>query len=180
VRALRSSAEIERSLKRDAASLFGRALTSITKADIRSVLEPKGATHIANRLHGYLRTFYKWALDHDLVAATPVPSARPLKTENGRERVLSDDELAQVWRATETRPVAKRGIVQLLILTGSSSSTSMIVPCPVKSFSAASSALYARDQLATATGSLATSTFTDCSCPRPVCPSPSSRPTAPI
>jgi integrase len=38
--------------------------------------------------------------------------------EPKRERVLSDDELAAVWRATENRPKHKRGIVQLLILTG--------------------------------------------------------------
>jgi integrase len=99
-------------------ALWCKPLTNITKADIRALLDAKGATHIANRLHGALGTFYRWAIDRDLTPISPVPSARPLTVEESRKRVLSDCELAKVWHATTDRPLPKQAIVRLLILTG--------------------------------------------------------------
>jgi integrase len=118
VRKLRSAGELDRLLHKELSALSARPLTSITKADIRALLDAKGATHIANRLHGALGTFYRWAIDRDLTPTSPVPSARPLTVEESRKRVLSDCELAKVWHATTDRPLPKQAIVRLLILTG--------------------------------------------------------------
>jgi integrase len=70
----------------------------------------------ANRVHGIVRKFFNWCIEHDLIANSPVAGVRAPNKEVSRDRVLTDDELRTVWRAVETDPHA--AIVQLLILTG--------------------------------------------------------------
>jgi integrase len=109
---------MEQMLRRELAPIMVRPIANVSRLDIRAVLADKGETHMANRLHSALRTMWRWFIDQELASVSPIPLSRPLKTEESRQRVLSDDELASVWRATEDRPGPLRAIVRTLILTG--------------------------------------------------------------
>jgi len=119
-RARKSHYEIGRILRKDAPALVGKPIAKVTTDDIWPVLEAKGRTPAANRLHSTLSGFFKWAngSKRKLIRVSPMPAERPLSKEKKRNRVLSDDELTRVWRATEKRPVERRGVVQMLILSG--------------------------------------------------------------
>jgi integrase len=67
--------------------------------------------------HAYavLRAFVRWAHDRNYVDRNPMERMRSPEKYASRERILSDDELAKVWKAA--RGTYGR-IVKLLILTG--------------------------------------------------------------
>jgi integrase len=91
-----------------------RKLETITRGDVRSMIERIEAPMTANRVHGIVRKFFNWCVEQDLIANSPAAGVRAPNKETPRDRVLTDDELREVWRAVETHAA----IVRLLILTG--------------------------------------------------------------
>jgi integrase len=70
----------------------------------------------ANRARQSLSTFFGWAMREGLTETNPVSATNLAVEEKSRERVLSNDELAAIWRAC---PEDNFGaIVRLLMLTG--------------------------------------------------------------
>ena len=121
VRAPKSRAEVERLLRHDCADLLAMPVASITRADTRQVLDAirkRGAIIVANQVHQHLKSIFRWAQDREMVAAVPLDREAPSGAEKPRSRVLSDDELAKVWRATAARPLPLQGAERILILTG--------------------------------------------------------------
>jgi integrase len=114
--------EVERLLAYDLAPLMPKALSSITRSDTRAAIDAivaRGAKVTANRVYQHLRAVLRWAVKRELIKDAPIdPADVSLHEEKSRERVLTDDELLQVWRATADRPAPLRAIVRLLILTG--------------------------------------------------------------
>lgn len=99
----------------------GRRLSEITKADVRGLIDriaKRGAPVSANRCLASIKAFFNWAISVDVITgASPAAAIRPPAPETPRERVLTDDELGAVWRAS--LELAEYGaIVRLLILTG--------------------------------------------------------------
>jgi integrase len=100
-----------------------RALRALRKP-LKGAPEQRGnrtkGNAIASRTAAYGRSCYTWAVKHQLVKANPF-DAVPLsdfKTE-ARDRVLTDDELAAIWRAAEATDAKVFGsLVRHLILTG--------------------------------------------------------------
>ncbi|PVE23642.1 site-specific integrase [Microvirga sp. KLBC 81] len=70
----------------------------------------------ANRARQSLSTFFGWAMREGLTEANPVTATNQAAEEKSRERVLSDDELAAIWRACPDDNFG--AIVRLLMLTG--------------------------------------------------------------
>ena len=92
------------------------ALTSkVVKATLYRIADD-GKKATARLTGAYGRAAYGWAIGRDLLAENPFAGVS-LGAVASRERVLSDDELRAVWRATGG-PGAYDGIVRLLILTG--------------------------------------------------------------
>jgi integrase len=112
--------ETERLLRRDFLPSWGRKpVGSITKSDVLTVLEGKrerpGA---ANHAFGAIRTFFNWCLRYDYRTTSPCAGlSLPAKTGT-RSRVLTDEELAAVWRGAASAEYPYGAIVQLMILTG--------------------------------------------------------------
>jgi integrase len=106
----------ERWLRQGAKEWEGRKLDSITRADVRAMLDRIDAPMVANRTHSIVRKFFNWCVENDLIANSPVAGVRAPNKETARDRVLTDEELAAVWRATEND--SHGPIVHLLILTG--------------------------------------------------------------
>jgi integrase len=84
-----------------------RALDDLTK---------DGKTAMASRTAAYGRACYHWAVKRGSFTANPFQEL-PLAPVAKRERVLSDAELAAVWKAT-AGPGSFNAIVRTLMLTG--------------------------------------------------------------
>ena len=78
----------------------GRDLKSITRRDVIQLLDPimdQGLPIAANKALAALRKLFAWALSRDIIDASPVAGIEPPGEEKRRERVLSDDELCELW-----------------------------------------------------------------------------------
>jgi integrase len=114
----RSLKQANRLLKRAVDYWRGRRIEEVTRADVRSLLNHIAAPIVANRLHTTLGTLFRWAVENDLIANSPVTGLRAPNKETARDRVLTDDELRAVWQAADRAGYPYGSIVQLLILTG--------------------------------------------------------------
>jgi integrase len=115
----RSLQETERLLNRHVlAHWHGRRLNSITRRDVRALLDSVAAPIMANRLHDLLSKLFNWAVAADLITESPAARITRPNAERSRDRVLSDTELKAVWRAAEKEGYPFGPIIQLLILTG--------------------------------------------------------------
>jgi len=63
-----------------------------------------------------LSTFFVWAMQMGIVENNPIIGTIQPKDSKARERVLSDDELAAIWRACKDDDYGR--IIRLLILLG--------------------------------------------------------------
>jgi integrase len=95
----------------------GRTIDAITRADVRAMLAGiKDAPVTANRVHSITRKLFNWAVENDIIVSSPVAGVRPPSQETSRDRVLSDAELREIWRAAPEGPFG--AIIKLAILTG--------------------------------------------------------------
>ena len=113
---------IERSLENHAMPRFGdRAIGDILRSEVKDVLRElvaAGQPIAANRLLGYLKRVFRWAVEADKIAASPVADLDRPAAERSRDRVLTDGELAEIWRACGELSKAHGGAIRLMILTG--------------------------------------------------------------
>ncbi|MBP0447285.1 site-specific integrase [Roseomonas sp. SSH11] len=72
----------------------------------------------ANRVRALARSCWGWAVKRGALAVNPWMATPQPARETARERVLSDLELAALWRAAEALDHPWAPIVQILILTG--------------------------------------------------------------
>jgi integrase len=102
------------------ASLRGRPVASVTRADIAAELQIIRKAHgqvAASRARAYLSAMFSWAMGEAMIDANPVIGTNdPGDGIKPRERVLSDAELKLVWNAAGDGDFGR--IVKLLILCG--------------------------------------------------------------
>lgn len=100
--------------------LHGFAVDKVTRRDAVGVLDDVAKERgkvTADRAQSALSGFFAWAIDRGHVDASPVLNIKARANGGGRERVLSETEIAAVWRASQN--MGQYGtIVRLLILTG--------------------------------------------------------------
>ncbi len=96
----KSGGEMQRKLDVDILPEIGHLpIADITRADIKGLILKKAATSpvSANRLLALIRPIFIYAQDEERLDT--VPNFRGLKqSETPRDRVLSDDEIRDVWR----------------------------------------------------------------------------------
>jgi integrase len=113
--------EIERLLNVEILPKLGeKHLGAVKKSDILDLVDAiidRGSPITANRTFAVLRQLFNWAIDRDLIKASPMPKSAPAP-ETARDRVLSDDEIQLAWRAFETVGWPFGPIGKLLLLTG--------------------------------------------------------------
>lgn len=85
-------------------------------AERLSELKKTSGPVAANRARSYLSTFFSWALQMGLTETSPLIGTAKGTREVSRDRVLSDEELADIWRHTGDSDYGT--IVRLLMLTG--------------------------------------------------------------
>lgn len=113
--ALRTKKEQERLFKRYLEKLKSKGVADITTADITKLTD-KAAPSEAEHLHRAAKTFFRWCVGRRLMDRSPLEGLKPPAAWKPRDRVLTDDELAEVWNGTG--PDAFGSIVRVLILTG--------------------------------------------------------------
>jgi len=111
--------EIDRYLTKSWRPLHRHPIHTVTRKDVAARLneiERQNGVSVASRARAALSALFAWAIqqgyrDDDPVIGTAKPEEGP-----GRDRVLTDVELAEVWNACADDEYGK--IVRLLILTG--------------------------------------------------------------
>jgi integrase len=118
----RSAGEISRLLRREVGKAWaGRSIHEISKRDVVEVIsaiEQRGAPIAANKTLKSLKTFLRWCVGRAVLDQSPAEGVPLPSKEIARDRVLDDDELAQVILAARKIGGPYGGIVELLALTG--------------------------------------------------------------
>lgn len=116
-----SARETERLLRTKVLPVWrGRRVGDIRRRDVVELLDDiadAGAPVSANRTLAAVRRLFNWCIERDIVQATPCAGVRPPAQEVSRDRVLSDEELALIWRAAGEIGEPFGPFVKLLILT---------------------------------------------------------------
>lgn len=96
---------------------FTKDVSDITYADVLEAIELwKTKPHAQNYAYASIRVFLGWCLEREYIDRHPLYRKKPPNKVRTRDRVLSDEELARVWRCTADNTYGK--IMRLLILTG--------------------------------------------------------------
>jgi integrase len=115
----RYAKEAIRALRYAFAGQLKRPAAELGRSEVVRVLDSlanDGKAAMASRTAAYGRACYQWAVKRGSLSTNPF-QALPLAAVVKRERVLTDDELRAIWRATE-RPSSYNGIVRAAILSG--------------------------------------------------------------
>lgn len=112
--------EAVRSLRVNFADLAPRPVHAIDVAAARRAVDAidknRGAI-MARRSHAYARAMFGWARRRDLVAVNPFAGMAIEGREVPRERVLTDAELGEVWRAAGALGWPYGDFIRFLLLT---------------------------------------------------------------
>jgi integrase len=113
---------LKRSLEKDVVARWrGRPLASITRSEVHEVLDAiidRGSPIQANRVLAAFRRMCDWAVERDIIPLSPCVGIKAPSNETSRDRVLSDDELRQIWEASAIIGWPFGPLVRLLMLTG--------------------------------------------------------------
>ena len=98
----------------------GKQIGEVRKRDLIAIIDRVAdrAPVRANRVLAHVKRLFNWAAGRDLIETSPAAHIERPTPEKARERVLDDDELVAVWRATERLGGAYGAGIRLLICTG--------------------------------------------------------------
>jgi integrase len=105
----------------DTATWTNRPIASITRADVRAVLDAmveRGKPSAANHTLAYLRKFFNWCAEKDLVDTPPTDRMTAPTPNSVGERTLTAAEIVEVWRSFEAEGGHFEPLFKLLLLTG--------------------------------------------------------------
>ena len=115
----RYAAEAVRALRKAFGKHINLPAADLSRGGVVKILDGmsrEGSSSMAAATRRYGCAVYAWAVKRGTLTENPF-SALPMAPVVKRERVLTDNELAAIWHATE-RPGPFNGIVRMLILTG--------------------------------------------------------------
>ncbi|HLW89832.1 MAG TPA: tyrosine-type recombinase/integrase [Roseiarcus sp.] len=114
----RAFESLETHLRKHWRPLHPLPVHQVTRKQVAARLVEIGAERglvAANRARSSLSSFFGWAMREGLVDVNPVIGTNKQTEEQSRDRVLSDDEVAAIWKACRDDDYGS--IVRLLILT---------------------------------------------------------------
>jgi integrase len=113
------AAEATRALRNAFARYLDLPAANFSRATVVKTLDAmarKGSVAMAARTAAYGKAAYGWAVKRGALSVNPFLNL-PVRPAERRERVLTDDEVAAIWRVTDgSGPFS--GIVRMLALTG--------------------------------------------------------------
>ncbi|GAF90458.1 unnamed protein product, partial [marine sediment metagenome] len=105
----------------DTSKWRARPVTSIKKRDVLDLMDAidaRGAKSAAALSLAYLRKFFNWCVEREIIESSPMDRIRLGRNLRSRERVLSEDELRVIWTAFASEAGLFGSLFQLLLLTG--------------------------------------------------------------
>lgn len=93
-----------------------RTVHDITKRDVSDELDAL-APIMANRTLSALKNMFGWLIERGVLTSSPVAGMKPPTKEETRERVLTDDEIKLLWKATDDTGYPFGPFAKLLLLT---------------------------------------------------------------
>jgi integrase len=121
-KAKRSYREIKRMLDREVSPKWkGRRIQDIGRRDVIVLLDglrDRGIGRMTNMVFSVLRKLFRWAIERDIVDASPCAGMRPPAPEASRDRVLTDDEVRDFWKAADGLGYPFGPMFRLLLITG--------------------------------------------------------------
>lgn len=96
-----------------------KLITEINRADVLRVLDAvvdRGAAVQANRTLAVLRAWFNWCVERGILPVSPANGIKPPTVETSRDRVLTSDELREVWTATKSLGYPFAPFTRLLLL----------------------------------------------------------------
>lgn len=100
--------------------LGDRPLPSLTRSDVTGLLDqiPTSKPALKRNVYAVVRRLIRWAVGRGDLDRSPLEGFEGPPSVASRDRVLSDDELALIWRGTETLDYPFGPMFRLLMLTG--------------------------------------------------------------
>lgn len=96
---------------------FHFVTTEVSSAEVAAGLEKIESLSARASAYTVLKIFFNWAVRHDYVQINPLGKLKKPRVPSARERVLTDSELAAIWKGCEG--FGKFGaIIRLLMVTG--------------------------------------------------------------
>jgi integrase len=117
----RSGDETARLLRHDAVPAWkGRPVTELRRADVAELLDgiKRRSPAVARATYAALRGLFGWCLERDLIESSPCDRITAPPRPEARDRVLADDELQLIWKASDGLGFPFANVVKLLMLTG--------------------------------------------------------------
>jgi integrase len=106
-------------LRKAAQAWEGRLVGDVRRRDVAALIDSIRETSpaTARQTFAALRGLFKWCIERELVEASPCDHVKAPGRPDARDRVLTDRELAIVWRGADTLDHPFAPIIKLLILT---------------------------------------------------------------
>jgi integrase len=117
----RSFEDIERYLRKSAAPFHSLRLEEVDRRKVAALLgqiETNSGPVSRNRARSALSSFFSWCVSEGLQELNPVTGTAKAIQNGSRERVLTTEELRQLWRTLPQINVGFADIIRLLLLTG--------------------------------------------------------------
>src|SRR5262249_14720670 len=127
VKGKRKAKDTEREIRKELISYWGeRAITSIAREDVIALIENivrRPAPYTAHIVLGHIRTLFNWAINRGAygLETSPCDRIKPgalIGAKEPRQRVLTDAEIAALWKSSEILGYPFGKLYQLLLLTG--------------------------------------------------------------
>lgn len=120
----RSWEKDEEILNRDVVPVWGqRKAEDITKRDVRNLLDGiigRGSPGMANNCFQIIRKMFNYAVDHEILAASPCVGLKLPAQKNSRSRTLNEQEIKALWQNLDSCPISDetRRALKLVLVTG--------------------------------------------------------------
>jgi integrase len=117
----RYAAEAVRAVEHAFAKHWDKPAEHLDRSSVVRVLDAlakNGSVAMASRTAAYGRACFGWGLKRSQVHTNPFTDLPTMGAVSKRDRVLTDDELAEIWRATALVTSPFSHLVRVLMLTG--------------------------------------------------------------
>jgi integrase len=117
---LRTADEYQRMIDRDLLPDWSdRPIASITRAEVKALIRAKAqvAPIAANRLASLVSKLCNWALDEEIITASPAVRLKKVE-EHERERSLTEDEIRALWPTLDRIGYPFGHALKFLLVTG--------------------------------------------------------------
>jgi integrase len=118
---LRTCKELQRKINVELLPHWGtRPISTITRADVKELLRNKARQGpvSANRTAALVSKLFAWALDEEIIEASPAVHLPRLCVEQERERSLSEHEIRILWDALTRKGYPFGPLFKFLLVTG--------------------------------------------------------------